>query len=149
MKQTLKATKHLSSNDIGKTGSHQAGIHIPKDSRILRLFPKLDENIYNPDQMISVEIPQLSAVHNFRFIYYNNRRFSSGTRDEYRLTRMTGTLRDLKAEEGDFLEFSTGTSTNLIMQLRRKAEKLPEPSSKEEEIPVDKSPRWTVTVRDF
>jgi hypothetical protein len=144
----FKATKLLSLNDIGSTGSHQSGILIPKNERVLRVFPSLDPTAYNPDRIITVEVPQLGSIFPFRFVYYNNRRFGSGSRDEYRLTRMTGALRDLKAKEGDRLEFSLSDQANLKMLLLPPEEdylieqrEILDPSS------VINS-RWRVTIHD-
>ena len=44
----LAITKELSANDTGHTGGHQAGILIPKNSRILSFFPKLGTESKNP-----------------------------------------------------------------------------------------------------
>ena len=46
--------KHLTANDLGVTGSHQAGIHVPKD--MAGFFPQLERGRVNPDAWLSVEI---------------------------------------------------------------------------------------------
>ncbi|MCY4652694.1 MAG: hypothetical protein OXC95_05960 [Dehalococcoidia bacterium] len=91
--------KVLSANDSGETGAHQAGILIPRDRRILSFFPALPESELNPRAHILFED---CAGHRwkFAFIYYNNRRFR-GTRDEYRLTRMTRYIREAGLSSGD------------------------------------------------
>jgi hypothetical protein len=92
-------SKILSANDIGATGGHQAGILIPKDPRILGFFPKLDANQQNPRCHLIFR-DDAAGNWEFAFIYYNNALFS-GTRNEYRLTRMTRYLRDAELEVGD------------------------------------------------
>ncbi len=92
-------SKILSANDIGATGGHQAGILIPKDPRILGFFPTLDERDYNPRCHL-VFRDDGAGKWEFAFIYYNNALFS-GTRNEYRLTRMTKYIRDAGLEIGD------------------------------------------------
>jgi len=94
-------TKTLSRNDTGETGGHQAGILIPRDPQILSFFPEVDANQYNPRHLISFRDSTMGQW-TFAFIYYNNRRFD-GTRDEYRLTRMTGFVRAHNLKAGDRL----------------------------------------------
>jgi len=100
-------SKTLSANDIGKTGTHQAGILVPKaDSELLAFFPPLDARVKNPDAWIICTDDQ-GNQRKFRFVYYNNRLHDEeGTRNEYRLTYMTKYLKELRAEAGDALEFS-------------------------------------------
>jgi hypothetical protein len=95
--------KLLSPNDTGETGGHQAGILIPKDRRILDFFPDLDASQLNP----RVHLPFVDdhgRRWEFAFIYYNNR-FFGGTRNEYRLTRMTQYMREHGIKAGDELVF--------------------------------------------
>ncbi len=94
-------TKLLSPNDVGFTHSHQAGILVPKHGGYLEFFPKLDANIYNPDAMLAFIDPD-GKRWLFRFIYYNNACFR-GTRNEYRLTRMTRFFNQFGAKPGDGL----------------------------------------------
>ena len=91
--------KTLSANDAGETGGHQAGILIPRDRRILSFFPQLDGSVLNPRTHIVFE-DAAGTLWEFAFIYYNNRRFR-GTRDEYRLTRMTRYIRQAALASGD------------------------------------------------
>ncbi len=98
--------KVLSANDIGLNGAHQAGILIPKDPAVLTFFPRLDPGLYNPRQLLRFE-DEAGAFWEFAFIYYNNRLHSrGGTRDEYRLTRMTRFLAECRPEPGNVLRFS-------------------------------------------
>ena len=95
--RTIK--KILSANDAGETGGHQAGILIPRDQRILSFFPRLNASELNPRTHIAFE-DATGALWEFAFIYYNNRRFG-GTRNEYRLTRMTRYIRQSSLASDD------------------------------------------------
>ena len=115
-----QVSKILSANDLGLTGSHQAGILVPKDERILRFFPRLPDDRLNPSKIISCSIPALSRYCEFRFIYYNNKIVGGGTRNEYRLTRMTASLRDLGAHVEDILIFSKDSAGRISLELDRR-----------------------------
>lgn len=91
--------KTLSPNDAGETGGHQAGILIPRDQRILSFFPRLDAAELNPRTHIVFE-DAAGGLWEFAFIYYNNHKFG-GTRNEYRLTRMTRYIRQAGLASGD------------------------------------------------
>lgn len=106
--------KPLSANDVGLTKAHQAGIHIPKTEKaLLDFLPPLDPKIRNPDAWIEC-VDQQGAKHRFRYVYYNNKLHDeAGTRNEYRITHMTGYLREAGAGEGDILEISKEPSTKL------------------------------------
>ena len=91
--------KTLSANDTGETGAHQAGIDVPKDREILGFFPQLDAKIKNPRVPVDV-IDDAGREWTFAFIYYNNRLFG-GTRNEFRLTGMTGYFREFNLKAGD------------------------------------------------
>ena len=99
--------KLLSRNDTGESGAHQAGILVPKtDGDLLDFFPKLDAGTKNPDAMIDCE-DETGKWWRFRFVYYNNKLHdATGTRNEYRLTRMTKYFREVAATEGNLLVFS-------------------------------------------
>ena len=104
MSKKNQVRKLLSDNDLGLTGSHQAGIHIPKS--LLWFFPQLNGQILNPDCMLEIET-KMGARFLSRFIYYNNRLVTeSGTRNEHRLTRIVPALRSLGARPGDWLQFT-------------------------------------------
>lgn len=98
-------SKALSPNDLGLTGSHQAGILVPKEERILSFFPQLDKSSVNPSCEVSVKDVESDTIWNLRFVYYNGKVRNEGTRNEYRLTRMTELLRQLRADPGDALIF--------------------------------------------
>ncbi|MEP2683828.1 MAG: EcoRII N-terminal effector-binding domain-containing protein [Sulfitobacter sp.] len=99
--------KTLSANDVGATGGHQGGVLIPKSEHdLLAMLPTLNPDVKNPDAWINC-IDDLGAVHEFRFVYYNNKLHDqSGTRNEYRITWMTSWFRSQHANEGDVFEIS-------------------------------------------
>lgn len=103
-----KVSKKLSANDTSETGAHQAGMLIPKKGDILSFFPILDGRNKNPRCHLCFEDTS-GGSWEFAFIYYNNK-FFGGTRNEYRLTRMTGFFRSHCLSEGDsvVLERSNG-----------------------------------------
>nr|WP_283938324.1 EcoRII N-terminal effector-binding domain-containing protein [Sphingomonas brevis] len=91
----------MSANDTGETGAHQAGILVPKDPTILSFFPTLPTDVKNPRIHLYFRDDEGSQWE-FAFIYYNNRQFG-GTRNEYRLTRMTPFINSNGLHEGDEL----------------------------------------------
>lgn len=102
MRETARAsaiTKTLSGNDTGDTGSHQAGMLVPRDDRILSFFPILDKRIKNPRAIIRV-VDDGEKNWDFNYIYYNGV-FFGGTRNEYRLTGMTSYIRGNNLRPGD------------------------------------------------
>ena len=103
-------SKTLSANDLGRTGSHQAGILVPKDRKILDFFPALVSGSLNPRVSIKV-VDEEGQPWQFQFIHYNNRVVACGTRNEYRLTCMTKFLRKHGAQIGDTLFFEWKGST--------------------------------------
>lgn len=111
-------SKKLSVNDIGINGSHQAGILVPKDQKILSFFPKLAANVKNPRSKIVVRESKTQTRWEFNFIYYNNRLFG-GTRNEYRLTCMTKYLRAIDAKVGDELVFSKDENGSFYVDCAR------------------------------
>lgn len=100
-------SKVLTANDTGESGSHQAGIHIPKSQEELIAFlPWLDSALKNPDVWLECE-DETGQPWRFRYIYYNNSLHDpGGTRDEYRLTHMTGFIRASGASAGDALSIT-------------------------------------------
>jgi hypothetical protein len=99
--------KTLSANDVGSTKAHQAGIHIPKTEKaLLDFLPPLDPKQRNPDAWIEC-VDEDGEIHRFRYVYYNNKLHDEGgTRNEYRITHMTGYLRHIGAIPGDVIEIS-------------------------------------------
>lgn len=111
--------KVLSANDTGSSGSHQAGILVPKKGEILSFFPALDGNTKNPRTQIPF-VDGCGTCWTFTLIYYNNKFFNpSGTRNEYRLTGMTRFLRECGAEPGDKLVFSRDDNDCYSVELER------------------------------
>lgn len=93
--------KILSVNDVGKNGSHQAGMLVPKKEDILYFFPRLDGSIKNP-RCTMVFIDDSNKAWKFNFIYYNNKLVEEkGTRNEYRLTGMTEYIRENNLKPND------------------------------------------------
>ena len=99
--------KRLSANDVGSTGGHQGGILIPKGEKdLLAMLPPLNPNLKNPDAWLNC-LDDAGHSLRFRFVYYNNKLHDhGGTRNEYRITHMTGWFRDIGAKEGDLFEIS-------------------------------------------
>jgi len=93
--------KILSLNDTGETGGHQSGILIPRREEILHFFPELSKKEKNPRVMITFT-DDLQQQWMFSYIYYNNR-FYGGTRNEFRLTRMTRYMGQHNLKAGDVL----------------------------------------------
>ena len=50
---TIVISKILSKNDVGDSGSHQAGICLPKKGEFLTFFPELDVKQKNPGVLIT------------------------------------------------------------------------------------------------
>ena len=96
---TDRIAKILSANDTGETGGHQAGILVPRVPDVLAFFPKLDAGSYNPRCHLMF-LDDGGTFWEFAFIYYNNK-FFDGTRNEYRLTRMTRYIREAGLVVGD------------------------------------------------
>jgi hypothetical protein len=104
-----KYRKQLTPNDIGKTGSHQAGIAIPKNQKdLLRFFPALDLRQFNPDVWLEC-IDEHGDTWRVRYIYYNGKTFTPNrsTRDEYRITHLSEYLKKSCARVGDYLQFTS------------------------------------------
>lgn len=97
--------KTLSRNDTGETGSHQAGLHVPKEIARGGFFPHLDPAAENPRATIAC-VDDRDRPWAFEFIYYNNG-LRGGTRNEYRLTRMTPFFREVGLKAGDVLVFDS------------------------------------------
>jgi Restriction endonuclease EcoRII, N-terminal len=105
----VSATKILSPNDVGLTGTHQAGFLIPKSLIDADLFPRLSQYELNPRRRLKFVVLDDDQVFYANFIYYNNKHFQ-GTRDEYRLTGIKTLLRGYGLKEGDQIKI---TKTNL------------------------------------
>lgn len=118
--ETRSITKVLSANDTGETGGNQAGILVPRAQRLLSFFPSLNEKDYNP--RAHLKFTDVSGVEwEFAFIYYNNR-FFGGTRNEYRLTRMTRFIREAGLATGDEVILSRNDADEYNIGFSRKSE---------------------------
>jgi len=101
----IRFAKILSPNDLGRTGSHQAGILVPKNSPLRVLLDESTVADSNPRRFLYPYSEYLGRSVECCLIYYNNR-LRGGTRDEFRLTRTAWLRRDLLAVPGDVLEFA-------------------------------------------
>lgn len=110
--------KLLSANDTGQTGGHQAGILIPRDEKVLSFFPHLDPSAPNPRCHLRF-LDDGGTFWEFAFIYYNNL-FFGGTRNEYRLTRMTKFIRQAGLVQGDELVLSRSDERYGVSYRRKK-----------------------------
>jgi len=106
--------KLLTANDTGETGSHQAGLHIPKtNGEFLEFLPALDPREKNPDSWLEC-VDEASRIWKFRFVHYNNKLHSiKGTRNEFRITHMTAYFRSVGATEGDTFIISKNEGESL------------------------------------
>jgi len=116
---TTEIRKKLSANDVGVNGSHQAGILIPKEIRILSFFPELDKTERNPRMELVVYERESRERWEFNYIYYNKKLFGEGTRNEYRLTKMTQFLRAIDAKVDDELVFSRDENASFVIDINR------------------------------
>ena len=109
--------KILSDNDLGITGSHQAGMLIPKKQEFLDFFPKLDINGVNPRTYIYFT-DEFGQQWKLNFIYYNNK-LRGGTRNEYRLTGMTAFFRYKALKRGDTVVLKKDEEENYIIDFKK------------------------------
>lgn len=130
IEQTI--SKVLSANDCGETGGHQAGLLIPRQERILSFFPVLDASGLNPRVHLQFE-DDAGRFWNFAFIYYNNRLFG-GTRNEFRLTRMTQYIREAGLATGDEVVMHRDGDGNYSISYRRLNEQTSSVSDAEETV---------------
>ena len=115
----MEIAKKLSANDLGETGGHQAGILVPRQRAVLDFFPALDSRVKNPRTVISVREAPGGSSWNFNYIYYNTKILGLGTRNEFRLTGMTGFLRSINAKVGDELWFARDAGLRYTVRLVR------------------------------
>jgi Restriction endonuclease EcoRII, N-terminal len=72
----------------------------------------LDPQKKNPFAWIEC-VDENDEIHRFRYVYYNNKLHDEGgTRNEYRITHMTGYLSRIEAKAGDVLEISRSAKDN-------------------------------------
>lgn len=101
--ESFTLVKRLSANDVGETGSHQAGIHLPKEVLLLDAFD-LASDEKNPDLVIEA-LDREQQTWEIRIVYYNNSSFG-GTRDELRLTRLSQFIKHRGLGAGDAIVLS-------------------------------------------
>lgn len=152
---TTQISKSLTPNDVGTTGSHQAGMAIPKAPDILAFFPALDSAESNPRARLAVHVPALGRTFDLSFIYYNGRLHGTSTRNEYRLTGLTSVFKALDAKPGDVVNLAQDASGGIRLTLER--DEATPTAAPAPEIDTDIStPRpsrltikgWTVTRKD-
>lgn len=112
-------SKLLSANDTGDTGGHQAGMLVPKEKSLLAFFPELNSQEYNPRAHL-IFIDDSGEKWEFAFIYYNNRLLGRGTRNEYRMTRMTRYIREAGLVPGDEVVLTRESNGTYRVTHRRK-----------------------------
>ncbi|MCE8825445.1 ATP-binding protein [Bacteroides fragilis] len=88
--------KLIKSNDVGATGAHQAGFHLPKNSWRL-FFDSPGIKGHNKDKYVTIRWHETFETES-RAIYYGQ-----GTRNEYRLTRFGLNFPYLKEQNIDSL----------------------------------------------
>ncbi|MGN7150380.1 EcoRII N-terminal effector-binding domain-containing protein [Arthrobacter sp. SAFR-179] len=119
---TASVTKVLTPNDIGSTGSHQAGIVVPRQDAMLAFFPALDASEYNPRQPIHFQEVDGIDEWALNFIYYNGKLHGRSTRNEYRLTGLTPFFKKHKAAVGDSLHLGRTATGRWTIELDRSQE---------------------------
>jgi hypothetical protein len=106
----------LSKNDLGLTGGHQAGIVVPREIVKKGFFPFLDQSIKNPRTTIHFQLSD-SSILCAQYIYYNSKILGCGTRNEFRLTCLTGYFRSEHLCVGDILKFGKIDNDEALFQL--------------------------------
>ena len=122
---TTSVSKVLTPNDIGTTGSHQAGIAVPRQDAMLSFFPSLDATEYNPRQALLFRETGDIDEWPLNFIYYNGKLHGRSTRNEYRLTGLTPYFKKHEVSVGDTLHLGrtiTGRWTIEIVHSKALAE---------------------------
>jgi hypothetical protein len=112
--------KVLSANDVGATGSHQAGMHIPlSESEVISFFPPLDSSFQNPDCLL-ICVDENGSEYQFRYVYYNNKlHATNGTRNERRITCVRSFFRNFGASEGDSVRFEALSDGRYKVSIKR------------------------------
>ncbi|EPJ56194.1 MAG: hypothetical protein OFPI_00850 [Osedax symbiont Rs2] len=119
--------KLLTKNDTGETGGHQGGICVPRSNHaLLSFFPELESKKFNPDTWLYCTDPD-GQEWKMRYVYYNGKIFSpqQSTRNEYRITYMTGFFRKWEATAGDSVVFkATGQENQYQIFIEKDAKDL-------------------------
>ncbi|WP_171814389.1 EcoRII N-terminal effector-binding domain-containing protein [Arthrobacter dokdonensis] len=140
-------TKVLTANDLGLTGSHQAGIVVPKNEVMLNFFPSLDSNLINPRTTLSAIDFHTRELISLPYIYYNGNLHGTSTRNEYRITGLTAFFRVYGAAPGDEIHFTRTSSPSYVIQIQR-----PDPRGFDENAPektskISLSGKWSTYKR--
>lgn len=118
----MKFEKHLSRNDIGLSGSHQSGFLIPKSNKeLISFLPDLAPDEINPSRYVDF-FDREGTRWRLRYIYYNTKKHSLGTRDEYRITRTSSFMRKHQPREGDVLVLSKSRDGSYLIELVKRRE---------------------------
>lgn len=118
-------SKTLSKNDTGESGGHQGGILVPKkDLALLKFFPQVDLEEFNPEAWIICVDPD-GEEWKMRYVYYNGKTFNPkrSTRNEYRITYMTKFFNKWSARCNDQVIFTATNSPNRFEIEIKKASK--------------------------
>ena len=137
--------KKLSANDVGATGTHQSGILIPKAEANSGFFPLLNPAEKNPDVALLC-IDEDGEAHEFRFVYYNNKLHDlGGTRNEYRVTCVTGYLDSAGAKEDDVFEITKKSGAYRVRILKGMIDPLEMEQSETPEIEEQDCVQYQIT----
>lgn len=118
-KSIQQVTKILTANDVGTTGSHQAGIAVPKAGDMLEFFPVLDASEFNPrirlygyDTIHQMDVP-------LTYVYYNGKLHERSTRNEFRLTGLSAFFSRNLAAAGDTLTIKRQSELDYELMLTK------------------------------
>lgn len=119
---TASVRKVLTPNDVGTTGSHQAGVAVPRQEAMLAFFPALDTTEYNPRQLLIFR--EVGGIDEWplNFIYYNGKLHGRSTRNEYRLTGLTPFFKKQRAAVGDILQLGRTQTGRWTIELSHSME---------------------------
>ena len=113
----MRFEKVLSRNDVGSNGSHQAGFLVPKSNdELIDFLPFLDPREMNPSVYIDF-YDSTGRPWRLRYVYYNNKLHGAGTRNELRITHVTGFMRNYEAVEGDVVYLTKTMSGRYLIGL--------------------------------
>lgn len=145
--EIISIVKTLSANDVGTTGAHQAGIHIPRNPLMLDFFPSLDPSEFNPRRELYFEDIQGESTFKLNFIYYNGKLFGRSTRNEYRLTGLTPYFRVSRARPGDHLRLAKIAGGRWGLEVLRKQPAATAVKSSDPDDIIKLSGTWSASSR--
>jgi predicted HNH restriction endonuclease len=141
----MRVSTILTANDVGATGSNQVGVAVKKSGPLIEFFPPLDKAAENPDVILHAHDAHSGERLEVRYVYYNNK-IRGGTRNEYRLSRISSFLTRNKAIEGDVLVISKADDGSFLFAIER----LLDPSSglgSIDYISTNLDDGWTIGLR--